>query len=96
MATHTGADNFAVALVVADMPDEDAVEMFRSGYHPGEIADRVKARSGLDVSESHAAAWLTDVGGFDACTNVADGRSMCERPARPGSSPARCTACERY
>lgn len=90
----TAVDNFTVALIRADIEDDDARDMFRSGYHLSEITDRVSTRSGLDVTDAMTAAWLVEVGGFDECQAVY-GPAACERPATPNSSPARCVDCDR-
>ena len=92
---HSAVDEFAHALMGSELKPDDITEMHRAGYHLSEIADRVSARSGLDVTEAHVAAWLTTEGGFDACRNTPDGRSECGRPSDPSSAAGWCRSCQR-
>lgn len=87
------ADRFQLAVDWTDFSLDDLAAMFTSGYHPGEIADRVKAQSGRDVTDSDAAAWLTAEAGFPEC-GASHGRGVCERPCRHGST--RCIEHERH
>ena len=81
------------ALVHADLDDEFVNALHRGDCTPEEIADRLYALSGRPVLPGDVTDWLY-ANGYDACTAV-HGRAMCERPARPGSNPPRCTDCDR-
>lgn len=84
---------FTDVLTRADLDDDFVLALHRGGCTPAEIASRIAAMSGQRVDGDHVTDWLYDHG-FPACTAV-HGRAMCERPARTGTNPPRCTTCDR-
>lgn len=60
-----------------------------------EVAERIGARAGYDVSPRDVRSWLADHG-VPLCTAVPDGRSSCEQPGREvRRGVIRCARCER-
>lgn len=80
-------------LTRADLDDGYVLALHRGGCTPAEIASRLDAMTGVFVAAEHVTDWLYDHG-YPACTAI-HGLAMCERPARAGTNPPRCTTCDR-
>lgn len=87
------ADRFQLAVDWTDFSLDDLAAIFSERGQWSEVAERVKAQSGRDVTDTDAAAWLTAEAGFPEC-GQSHGRGVCERPCRHGST--RCIEHERH
>ena len=78
VALSRAAEAFETALVLADLPDDDARLMVLH-MEPHEVAERVSTLAGRPVTAAHVEAWTWETSGLNACT-VPAGRGECGRP----------------